>query len=71
MGKAHMTISTDTVEITCSPGDGILTVSAETVAALDRVAATIPADAGDWALELRLPAATLTARPAHHRKATA
>ncbi|MBW4033013.1 MAG: hypothetical protein HIU88_10155 [Acidobacteria bacterium] len=55
-------------EMTCSPHDGILTIPVDTVAALDRIAATLPANT-PWLVVVHLPAATLTIRPAHHREA--
>lgn len=59
------------IDITCTPGDGILTISAEAVAALDVAGQATAALLGhevDWQIEVRHPTATLTARPAHHRE---
>lgn len=60
-------IRANDVEITCHPADGILTVSAETVAALDLLALTMPATGG-WRIDVNAPAATLTAKPAHRQE---
>lgn len=61
------------IDITCTPGDGILDLSADDIAALDRAATQaaelLPVGA-DWQIEVRHPTATLTARPAHHRDET-
>lgn len=58
----------DSIEIRCRPGEGILQVSADTVAALDRLGHTLPAGT-PWQVDLvigRTPADTvhLTATPA-------
>lgn len=59
------------IDITCTPADGILDLSADDIAALDiagqATAAFLGRDA-DWHIEVRHPTATLTARPAHHRE---
>lgn len=59
------------IDITCTPADGILTLSAEHIAALDVAGQATAALLGhdiDWRIEVRHPTATLTARPAHDRE---
>lgn len=57
------------VDIRCTPGDGILHVSADTIAALDRLGQTLTDPL--WRIELEIPGvATLTARPTNHRQET-
>jgi hypothetical protein len=65
-------IAVNDVEITCTPPEGILTVSAETVAALDALALTLTSHP-HWQYDLligRTPTDTihLTARPRNHQE---
>lgn len=74
MGATLMSdITTTDVVITCTPGGGILAVSADTIAALDRLGATLPGQ--DWCVHVHIDRlgtdpVVLEARPAHNRTET-
>lgn len=63
------------IEVACSPPEGILTVSAETVAALDALALTLTSHQ-HWQIDVGIGWAAadtihLTARPRHHQETPA